>query len=235
MTEITTQDLTEGSVEGAGIFDELMRSTKAHLEQEYSKQRIRGGDYANVYLGSLTAVMQYGIQFLLEKQRSGEQAELLKAQTITEQKQQALLEEQTAQMEAQTRLTDQQVLNAVKEGTRIDKQICKLEAEYDALMEQKLKTVAETALLGQKKATEAAQTIGAGVDADSYIGRQKMLYQQQAEGFLRDAEQKAAKLMVDSWNVRRTTDEGTVADGINKLSDTYIGRSIDKLLDGVQA
>lgn len=235
MTEITTQDLTEGSVEGQGIFDELMRANKAHLEQEYAKQRIRGADYANVYLGSLTAVMQYGVQFLLEKQRADQQAELLKQQVLTEQKQQALLDQQTAQMEAQTRLTNQQVINAGKEGTKIDKEVCKLEAEYDALMEQKLKTVAETALLGQKKATEAAQTIGAGVDADSYIGRQKVLYEKQAEGFVRDAEQKAAKLMVDSWNVRRTTDEGTVADGINKLSDSHIGRAIDKLLGGVQA
>ena len=50
-----------------------------------------------------------------------------------------------------------------------------------------------------------------------------------------DAEQKAAKLMVDSWNVRRTTDEGTVADGTNRLSDYYVGNAVAKLLAGIGA
>lgn len=41
--------------------------------------------------------------------------------------------------------------------------------------------------------------------------------------------------MVDSWNVRRTTDEATVADGTNLLNDATIGRTIAKLLAGVGA
>jgi hypothetical protein len=131
---------------------------------------------------------------------------------------------------------------AHKEGLKISEEIlvltaqkCKLEAEYDVLLEQKLKTIAETALLNQKKVTEQAQTSGTGVDADSVIGKQKGLYTAQTDGFARDAEQKAAKVMGDTWNVRRTTDEGTVADGINMLSDVNVGRAITKLLDGVNA
>jgi hypothetical protein len=70
---------------------------------------------------------------------------------------------------------------------------------------------------------------------DSVVGRQKALYQAQTDGFTRDAEQKAAKLLVDTWSVRRTTDEGTVADGTNMLNDATVGRAITKLLDGVGA
>ncbi len=221
MAEIQTQDLTEATLAGQGVFDELMRASKAHLEQEYTKGRIKGPEYSQVYLGSLQATMQYAIQFLLERQRADQQAELLKAQVVTEQKQQALLEQQT--------------VNAVTENEVLQKQICKLEAEFDVLMEQKLKTIAETALLTQKKATELAQTSGINVDDHSVIGRQMTLYKAQADGFKRDAEQKAAKVLVDTWNVRRTTDEGTVADDLNKLSDAHVGRAINTLLSGIQA
>jgi hypothetical protein len=67
------------------------------------------------------------------------------------------------------------------------------------------------------------------------IGKQITLYQAQADGFKRDAEQKAAKIMVESWNARRATDEATVADGTNKLADAYIGQAITKLLAGAGA
>ena len=73
------------------------------------------------------------------------------------------------------------------------------------------------------------------MDDNSVIGKQKALYGAQTEGFTRDAEQKAAKLMVDSWNVRRTTDEGTVADSTNMLNDAAVGRAVNKLLSGVGA
>jgi hypothetical protein len=89
--------------------------------------------------------------------------------------------------------------------------------------------------LNQKKVTERAQTVGDGVDDNSVIGKQKLLYAAQTSGFTRDAEQKAAKLLVDSWSVRRTTDEGTVADGTNMLNDATVGRAVNKLLAGVGA
>ena len=87
----------------------------------------------------------------------------------------------------------------------------------------------------QKVITERAQVQAIGVDADSVIGKQKSLYQAQTDGFKRDAEQKAAKLMVDSWNIRRTTDEATVADQTNMLADSVVGRAVAKMLAGVGA
>ncbi len=221
MAEIITAEFTEAAVDGGGVFDHLMRAAKAHLEQEYASNRIRGPEYSQVYLGSMQSAMQYALQFVLEKQRADKQADLLAAQIVTEEKQQALL--------------TQQQINAVTEETVLVAQECKLRAEYDVLMEQKLKVVAETALLTQKKATEKAQTVGAGVDLDSMIGRQKALYLAQADGFKRDAEQKAAKVLVDSWNVRRTTDEATQANITNKLADEYVGDAIGQLLAGVGA
>lgn len=212
MALVPLSDLTQASLTGKGAFDVLMRATKEHLEAEYRAGHIKGTEYATVYLGSLTQVMQTALAFILAKQKTDLEAQLL---------------------QKQIELTNQQRINAEVEMTVLQAQKCKLDAEFDLLKEQTLKGAAETALLTQKVVTERAQTLGVGVDADSVLGKQKALYQAQTEGFARDAEQKAAKLMVDSWNVRRTTDEGTVADATNKLADYYVGSAVSKLLTGV--
>lgn len=211
---IEIADFTQAKVDGTGIFDVLMQAAKGHLEQEFSKSRIKGPEYSQVYLGTMTQVLQTALQYTLN-------AELTSEKINTEKLQQQLL--------------TQQISNAEVEGRVLESTVCKLKAEFDLLQEQKLKTVAETALLNQKMATEKAQTIEAGVDDNSVVGKQKLLYAAQTNGFTRDAEQKAAKLMVDSWSVRRTTDEGTVADSTNMLDDATVGRTVARLLAGVNA
>lgn len=229
MAAITLSDLTTGDVTGNGIFDQLMVSVKAHLEEEYTKNRIRGSEYATVYLGAIQSVMDRSLEFLLQKDRVDLETQLLAEQVITQQKTQL-------QIEAQTGLLNQQTANAIIEGTVLTAQECKLRAEFDLLVEQKLKSIAETALLAQKKVTEAAQTSGTGIDAESVIGKQIGLYQAQTDGFARDAEQKVAKLMIDTFNVRMTTDpDGTLFDDTNKLNDASIGAVIAKLKAGINA
>jgi DNA-binding SARP family transcriptional activator len=169
----------------------------------------------------MEAAMQTALQFVLQRDKS--QAEI------------ALIEAQTSKVQAEQELVERQTLNAIEEGKVLIAQECKLRAEYDVLMQTKLKTGQETELLLWKVNTEKAQTVALGVDPDSVIGKQKILYQAQATGFERDAEQKAAKLMIDSWNVRRTTDEATVADTTNMLNDAAVGRAVQKLLNGVGA
>jgi len=288
---ISLSDLTEAALKGNGVFDVLMRASKAHLDEEFSRNRIKGAEYAQVYLGSLTQILQTAAQFLLEKDQSALQAKLIEAQVkLAEQqalnaiiegqnlvlqgevlkqqglnleaerdnlvseralkeqqvrnlaaeelnipKQGKLLDAQQAQLVQQTALGKQQTLNAEVEGRVMEATVCKLKAEYDLLLEQRLKTTEETGLLAQKKVTERAQTVGAGVDDDSVVGRQKMLYKAQTDGFQRDAEQKTAKTLIDTWNVRRTTDDATVADATNMLNDATIGRAVSKLLAGVGA
>jgi hypothetical protein len=42
--------------------------------------------------------------------------------------------------------------------------------------------------------------------------------------------------MVDTWNVRRTTDDvDTVASPTNKLDDTNVGKAVGKMLTGIGA
>lgn len=211
---IEIADFTQARVDGTGIFDVLMQAAKGHLEQEFSKSRIKGPEYSQVYLGTMTQVLTTALQYALQAEITSEK---IKTETLQQQ------------------LLTQQVLNAEVEGRVLEATVCKLRAEYDLLQEQKLKTVAETGLLNQKTSTERAQTVEAGVDDNSVVGKQRKLYQAQADGFQRDAEQKTAKLLVDSWNVRRTTDEGTTANTTNRLDDATVGRAVSKLLTGVNA
>lgn len=295
---LNVSDLTVASIDGNGAYDVLMRATKAHLEQEFKLNRIKGGEYASVYLGSLTAVLEQSVQFLLNKDKAANEANLIEAQirladaqvALAEQqvlnaqaeyqvllkglpkieaeielieaqvsmmgkqeanvaKEGALLDKQIPKIEAdivltthqgtkmlaESNLMEQQALNAVIEGTVLVAQECKLRAEFDVLMASQAKTSAENALLSQKTATERAQISATGVDENSIIGKQVKLYGAQADGFLRDAEQKTAKVMVDSWNVRRTTDEATQANTTNQLDDGAVGRAVAKLLGGINA
>ena len=296
VTPITLDDLTQAKVDGTGAFDTLMRAMVGHLEKEFQENRLRGADYANVYLNAMTPVLQNAVVFLLQKDEAANKASLvdaqvrltevqillaeaelarelinkelvqaqvdkLKAETLNVQQQlnnlkseDIILVKQALKLDADTANTVQQLLNLksediilAKQATKLDADTantvqqllnlkaeeCLLKAQYDNALSQNLQTVAQTSLVNQKVATEKAQTSGVGIEPTSVIGKQNALYDAQAKGFTRDAEQKAAKIMIDSWNVRRTTDVGTVADATNKLSDVNVGRAVDALLGGV--
>jgi hypothetical protein len=249
MQPITLNDLSTASLDGSGVFDVLMKSMKTHLEQEFKLNRIKGPEYSTVYLGSLTAVLNGSVQFLLSKDKAANDAALIAAQI-------RLVDAQILQTSAQTRLveaqiikqatdkllTDQQIINLAsealnipKQGAVLDAQKCKLEAEFDLLILNKDKTVQETTLLALKGVTERAQTSGVAVDADSIVGRQKSLYAAQTSGFARDAEQKAAGVLVDAWKISVTASDSATANSLNKLDDSTVGRVVDKLLSGVNA
>lgn len=136
-------------------------------------------------------------------------------------------------IDARTALTTQQKDNAAIENTVLVAQECKLRAEYDSILANNLRVASEKALLDQKKITEQAQTAAGFVDVESVLGKQKALYEAQATGYKRDAEQKAAEIMFKSWATRKTTDDTTPVNDSNKLTDAYIGTAISKLLAGI--
>jgi hypothetical protein len=180
-------------------------------------------------------ITQQTTNLVAEALNTPKQGLLIDAQKAVQTQQVINLVSEELSIDARTALLTQQTANGVIEGTVLTAQKCKLDAEFDTLVEQKLKIAQETLLIAQKKVTEAAQTSGTGIDAASVVGKQIALYAAQTAGFARDAEQKATKLMVDTWNSRRMTDDVTPADGTNKLSDPYIGSAVTKLLAGIGA
>ena len=176
ITPISNEDLTTKVVNGTGIFDELMTAAHAHLDQEWGKQRITGTQYAEVYLGQMTAVLQQSVAFLVQRDA----------------------------IYLNNLLTQAQIDKANKELALLDKQIELIEAQ---IASQK----ANNTLIAQKVKTEKAQ-IQDIVDGEAVVGvtgAQTALYKQQKEGFIRDAEQKALKIISDTWITRKTVDDGT--------------------------
>ena len=253
---ITIDNLTEGSKnKGQGTFDILMRAAKEHIVAEYENGRITGNDYADVYLGIMQTTLTQAMQFALTQDKVSLELELLEEQVLlaqdqllTSASQRGLVESQKLKIDAeivhlgyqdnlviaQTAKTNQDTLNAVIEGTVLTAQECKLTAEFDLIIAQTTKVQAERDLLSVKKVTELAQTSATGVDLESVIGKQVALYSSQIEGYQRDAEQKAAKIMIDTWQTRRTMDDdNSDINQDNQLQDTDIGIAVGELLAGI--
>ena len=196
---ISNEDLTTKVVNGTGIFDELMTAAHAHLDQEWGKQRITGTQYAEVYLGQMTAVLQQSVAFLVQRDA----------------------------IYLNNLLTQAQIDKANKELALLDKQIELIEAQIAS-------QEANNTLIAQKVKTEKAQ-IQDTVDGEVVVGvtgAQTALYKQQKEGFIRDAEQKALKIISDTWITRKTVDDGT------PLPTSFDTGAVDaftrKVADGVE-
>lgn len=221
MPTIALTELTTATLDGTGIFDVLMRANKAHLQAEFDKNRLKGPEYATVYLGALQSVMQTSLAFLTQSRRIDLEAQLLEKQILLADASLTKTTAEIALVEAQTALTVQQRLNVID--------------DLVTNTAQRGKLAAEVVLLAQKNTTEMAQVMDIGVPT-SVIGRQKAVYAGQAEGYTRDAEQKAAQIMVQTWNTRMLSDSAaTNYDGVNKLADSYVGAAVQQMLNGIGA
>lgn len=325
---ITVEQLTTETLDGTGVFDKLMRAVSAHLEDQFTKQRITGADYAKTYLGSVQAVLQYSVSFLLGKdaqywanlnamgQFNLAQAAIAKASAeynlglvqvqtaqyqnatiklqaytarnqyalskmqlvdtyvdvLAKEQQKLLVSEQvdtarantkdtmqdgnpisglldiekglkTAQRETaeiQMEVANAQISDTKTDGTAINGiigvQKATAEAQRDLTKEQVETARAQTwdthvngtpiaglaqaekniktkqgLLIGEQYEAQRAQTRGTlstGETVGGVMGAQTALYNQQVTSYIRDGENKALKLMLDSWIARKTIDEG---------------------------
>lgn len=80
MATIPVSDLTALGTDGTGVFDQLMEAVNKLLTEQYERGRIRGTDYANVYLGSMQWAMQQAVTFLLNRQKAELEPDLIQAQ-----------------------------------------------------------------------------------------------------------------------------------------------------------
>lgn len=207
----------------------LLQQQKAALEAKLIEAQIRLADKQVEIAEAELALKEAELPRIL--------AEIAKLNVEVE-----LLQASKPKIAAEIELINVNIARGNAELPKVEKEIavlvaqeCKLRAEFDLTQQTVLKAGQESALLAQKVTTERAQTQSTGVDPDSVVGRQKDLYAQQAKGFQRDAEQKVAKIMVDSWNVRRSTDESTQANTTNRLDDATVGNAVSRMLAGVSA
>ncbi|MCF6330293.1 MAG: hypothetical protein L3I99_01940 [Sulfurimonas sp.] len=89
MPNISLADLTNGSVVndewvGTSILDVLISTVNQNINIQYDKGRITGGEYADVYLGSLQTIISESINFLLKEKLTEEEIMLAKEKIDTE-------------------------------------------------------------------------------------------------------------------------------------------------------
>ena len=256
MAEILTSHITTKELNGTGVFDDLMSTMDVRLLDEYSKGRIHGADYAKVYLGSMTAITQQSIAFLLGRQNADKQAELIDAQIVLTaveirkieaeieflEHQKDKIAAEILLIEQQIEISKQQAKNIVYEGEKlqaetrlIDQNTINAKATHDLILNQQAKVAMETQVLEQKKFSEMAQRLEIvdGEPVVGIIGAQTALYKKQTEGFDRDAEQKAAKMYVDAFNVRMSVLENQAA-GEAGLANNHVYEVLTSLLQGIK-
>lgn len=64
---LTIQELTVAAVGGSGVFDQMMKSTLAHLKDQFTSGNITKAEYASVYVQLVQSTMEGAIQFVLQK------------------------------------------------------------------------------------------------------------------------------------------------------------------------
>ena len=103
-------------------------------------------------------------------------------------------------------------------------------ADKELALKEKQVALAEA----QLKAAEAQykDTVD-GLPIGGVLGKQMKVYDAQAKGFKDNALQAATKIMVDTWNIRRQTDEGLQTTAESKLYDGNIGNAIAEMFESV--
>ena len=233
-------DLTLKTLDGTGVLDQMLATMRVHLAEQFDKERIQGTEYAEVYLGAFQSTLAAAIQFLLARRKLGLDLKLQEAQIslTTAQEEQIRAEMQKIPYEIQAlqkqlELADKQIAQADKQLELTEAQIQVQLKQLDLMAEQLEQAKAQTAYYEQRTITEKAQTSAGVAATGSVIGTQIALMNKQADGYDRNAEQQAAQILANTWNVRRQTDEDTQANTTNKLDDASVGAVIAKLAAGI--
>ena len=90
-------EIVSGEWEGTGVFDELMKAINGNIKVQYEAGRIKGTDYANVYMNSMQAAMTEGMKFILTKQQAEKQLDMIDKQIEAQDVQVAIQEVQLAE------------------------------------------------------------------------------------------------------------------------------------------
>ena len=243
-------DLTTGEVGGTGVFDKLMSSVRAHIKEEYDKNRITGAEYSKTYTELTAAAMNTSVQFLLGRDDAFWKAQLSQIQAITGhvELEQSKLAYAKIRLDAHTakagyaltmlKMSSESVAYCLSKNeldTLRPLQISNLTLDMETktytlenmLPRQLSNLVIQGEAAKEQMESVRAQTLDTRTNGAVVVGvlcKQKSLYSQQVVSYQRDSEVKAAKLFTDAWITQKTIDEGLLPpNGFNNASvDTVL-------------
>lgn len=212
------------------------------LENLQKQGRMLAAQTAQVETETLLAEKNVNLRFPVELDNLQKQGLMITAQVDQVNKSVEAIDSDIALKETQNILQTKQValadyeltVKAPAEVAAITAQTGKANYELtDLLPAQKDSQIAQTNLYNQKTVTEKASTDASVIGVNSSIDKQNKLLEVQASGFLRDAEQKATKLLMDTWLVRYQDDPSSVSLSTSGLVDSNIKLAVSKLMNGV--
>lgn len=87
ISDLTDGELVDDEWAGLGVFDKIAEAVNKNIEGQYKKGRLKGTDYATVYLGMMQTALTQAVQFLVQDKtledkliNSEKQREVLEAQ-----------------------------------------------------------------------------------------------------------------------------------------------------------
>lgn len=230
VTRVPFSQITDGNIEGPGIFDLMMKAGKAHLIEEFENNRITGAQYTEAYIALIQTAMDRATSFILARESTFWQAQTGQIEAITKR---AVLEQErlrTAQAAIDANNAkaaySKTVLSLANEALAYDqgqyqlstilpKNALILDAQKAKLDEEILIVPKQGVLLDEQLETARAQTLDTRTDGvtlvSGVVGRQKNLFDQQITSYQRSDETKAAKILGDTWITQKTIDEGLLA------------------------
>lgn len=146
------KEFSSGSLDGGGTFDIMMKAVNEHIHKEYKSQRIRGTDYANVYVQTLGHVLNQASGYALNRAKLGVELEHIEAQNLK-------LAADTVLATKQGALVDAQVIKEMLESEKLYLEIeHKLPREL-LLMDAQLENLEADTQLKQKQVSIAEKEL----------------------------------------------------------------------------
>ena len=134
---------------GSGVFDKLMHAINGNILVQYESGRIKGPEYAQVYLGSMQTAIMEAMKFLLTKEQIDKDLELKAAQIAAIATENSIKTAQSA-----------------KDLLLKDKELLVKQAQIDKLNDDKLTAAKQRANI--EKQTELYQRQKEGFDDNKY-------------------------------------------------------------------
>ncbi len=233
-TYIQPQELAQITQQVANLTSQGKLIESQNL-QTIKQTEVLGYDLINKAPIEVANLTKQGLQFEAQTALTTEQTStVVYDRTFKSPVELANLTKQGNIMDQQILVQQQEVLVKQKEVELATAKLANDTKTLDLLIAQIAAQQSQSALYAQKVITEKAQVDNSVVGANSSIDQQNKLLSAQREGYARDAEQKAAKLMIDTWNVRRNDDSATAPiNFINLLADKNVGIAVQAMFTGM--
>lgn len=243
-TAVTIEDLTQVHIGGSGVFDKMMQAVNLHIDAQYKQGRITGDQFGKVYAEVISGVMAQAANFTLQMNTSKWQAIAaqmearsaeVNATTARVLLEKAKMDAQASSYQMQTlragyALSKMQIANANVQhlllSSQVEEQRYKVTELLPITKDQQQYTldtlmVDQHKLLAEQMESERAKTLDTRTNGSvvaGSIGKQKDLYTEQINSFIKDAKYKTAKLYFDGWATQKTIDGGTSPDELTNTN-----------------